>query len=244
MIPMEFDAHTHTLASGHAYGTILEMAQAAAEKGLKLLGITEHAKGIPGTCCDLYFKNLSVVPRTQAGIRLLLGAEINILDYEGGLSMEEALIRRMDLRIAGIHAECYTHGTRNQNTSAVVGAISNPLIDAISHPVDGNCPLDYEAVVKAARDHHVLLEVNNHALRGERLKDPAVHCLEMLRWCRKLELPVLVSSDAHHMCDVGNFDHALPLLEEAGFPEELVINRSTDAFLAFLAENRRRETAI
>ena len=28
----ELDMHTHTIASGHAYGTIREMAQGAAEK--------------------------------------------------------------------------------------------------------------------------------------------------------------------------------------------------------------------
>ena len=39
---MEFtlDLHTHTVASGHAYSTVQEMAKAAADKGLKLLGIT------------------------------------------------------------------------------------------------------------------------------------------------------------------------------------------------------------
>ena len=37
------DTHTHTIASGHAYNTILEMAKAASEKGIKLLGITDHA---------------------------------------------------------------------------------------------------------------------------------------------------------------------------------------------------------
>ena len=40
------DIHTHTIASGHAYGTIREMAQAAASKKLKILGLTEHAPGI------------------------------------------------------------------------------------------------------------------------------------------------------------------------------------------------------
>ena len=52
---MEFtlDLHTHTVASGHAYSTVQEMAKAAADKGLKLLGITEHAQGIPGTCDEL-----------------------------------------------------------------------------------------------------------------------------------------------------------------------------------------------
>lgn len=37
------DIHTHTLVSGHAYNTIMEMVQAASEKGLELLGITDHA---------------------------------------------------------------------------------------------------------------------------------------------------------------------------------------------------------
>lgn len=44
------DAHTHTIASGHAYSTIREMAKAASEKGLELLGITEHSMKMPGTC--------------------------------------------------------------------------------------------------------------------------------------------------------------------------------------------------
>ena len=43
------DIHTHTLVSGHAYGTIREMAKAASEQHLQLLGISEHAPGIPGT---------------------------------------------------------------------------------------------------------------------------------------------------------------------------------------------------
>ena len=47
------DVHTHTVASGHAFSTLQEMAVAASEKGLKLLGITEHAPGIPGTCSPI-----------------------------------------------------------------------------------------------------------------------------------------------------------------------------------------------
>uniref|UniRef100_UPI003FEF4C9F PHP domain-containing protein n=1 Tax=Parabacteroides distasonis TaxID=823 RepID=UPI003FEF4C9F len=42
------DVHTHTVASGHAFSTLQEMAVAASEKGLKLLGITEHAPGRRG----------------------------------------------------------------------------------------------------------------------------------------------------------------------------------------------------
>ena len=49
------DVHTHTIASGHAYNTMREMAKAAADKGLELLGITEHAMAMPGTCLCIFF---------------------------------------------------------------------------------------------------------------------------------------------------------------------------------------------
>ena len=86
------DLHTHTVASGHAYSTVQEMAKAAADKGLKLLGITEHAQGIPGTCDEIYFHNMRIIPRKMYGIDLMFGSEINIIDHDGTLSMEEEII--------------------------------------------------------------------------------------------------------------------------------------------------------
>lgn len=81
---VEIDTHTHTLASGHAYNTLNEMAQAAADKGLKGLAITEHAPEMPGTCHLFYFQNLRIVPRKKYGIELLLGTELNIMNAAGG----------------------------------------------------------------------------------------------------------------------------------------------------------------
>ena len=86
----EADTHTHTIASGHAYNTIMEMVQAAVNKGLKALAITDHTRGVPGhemfgAPDDIYFRNFTVIPREISGVRLLMGAEVNILN--GGLSI-------------------------------------------------------------------------------------------------------------------------------------------------------------
>lgn len=241
MHPLQLDVHTHTLASGHAYGTITEMARAAADKGLSLLGITEHASGIPGTCADLYFANLPVVPRQMFGIDLLLGAEINILDHAGTLSMAPKLIDTLDLRIAGIHEQCYTFGTIEENTHAVLQAIRNPAIDIISHPDDGNCPLDYDILVLEAKRHHTLLEINNNALRHpETRKNVVKNALTILETSKRHGAPVLLSSDAHYMTDIANIDHIAPLLARTDFPDELVINYSAERFSAWLKENRAR----
>ena len=51
------DIHTHSIMSGHAFGTVREMAMGAKENGIQLLGITDHAPGIPGTCDPFYFYN-------------------------------------------------------------------------------------------------------------------------------------------------------------------------------------------
>ncbi len=237
----ELDVHTHTIASGHAYGTITEMAKAASEKGLKILGITEHTTGIPGTCDEFYFGNMGVVPRNMFGIELMLGAEINILDYKGTLGLNERYFRHLDVRIAGIHNMCYEYGTMAENTQAIINTIKNPVIDIISHPDDGNCPLDYDEVVRAAKEYHVLLEINNNSLRSSSRKNTFENSVKILELCRKLNIPVLVSSDAHYMTDIANFGNVEKVLDSIGFPEELVINSSADKFRDFIRVNRESE---
>lgn len=239
MKPLKLDLHTHTVASGHAYGTVMEMAREASQKGIEILGITEHAKGIPGTCEDIYFSNLKVVPRNLYGIRLLLGSEINILDYEGHLSLNEQLMDELDIRIAGIHRQCYEFGTIRENTRAVVAAIRNPGIDIISHPDDGNCPLDYEEVVAAAKEYHTLLEINNNSLRAKNRKNVVENSLTILRLCRECGQPVLVSSDAHFPTDIGNIEEIEKVFSQIDFPEELVINYDPAGLLKWLEENRK-----
>ena len=164
------DVHTHTIASGHAFSSLQEMAKSAAEKRLRLLGITEHTPGIPGTCDLIYFRNLHVVPRKMYGVELLLGAETNIVDYKGTVDLPEDYFSFLDICIAGIHSFCYSSGTADQNTDAVIGAISNPHIDIISHPGDGTALLNFEPIVLASKEYGTLLEINNSSLNPVRNK--------------------------------------------------------------------------
>ena len=122
------DAHTHTVASGHAYSSLQEMAKAAADMGLEVLGITEHGPSVPGTCPTLYFKNMFVVPRQMYGIRLLMGCEINILDTKGSLDLTDEQIGWLDIAIAGVHAAWYQAGTKEENTEGMINVIRNPRI--------------------------------------------------------------------------------------------------------------------
>jgi putative hydrolase len=232
---IELDMHTHTLASGHAYSTIQEMARAGAEKGLKLLGITEHTSGIPGTCDPIYFRNLHVVPRQMYGIELMLGAEINILDAKGNMDADEALMKRLDIRIAGIHLLCYEHGTKEENTFGMIQAIRHPYIQIISHPGDGTAELDFEPIVQVSKECGTLLEINNSSLKPARGKqDARVNNLEILRLCKQYEVPVILGSDAHISFDIANYQYVYELLHETEFPEALIVNRSVEVFRNYL----------
>ncbi len=233
------DSHTHTLASGHAYNTIMEMASAAAEKGLELLAITEHAKSIPGTCDELYFRNLKVLPRSLCGIEVLFGAELNIVDYSGRVDMDEALLRKMDVCIASMHTPCIRPGTKEENTKACVGAIENPYVNIMGHADDGRYPVDFDTIAAAAAENHVLVELNNSSLHPECSRVNArENCLAILECCKKYRAPIILNSDAHWRGDVGNTENTLPLLEETAFPEELVVNRSVEIYKTYI--NRYR----
>lgn len=224
-----FDLHTHTIASGHAYCTIREMAKAAADKGLELLGITEHAPAMPGTCHNFYFHNMKVVPREMYGIHLLMGAELNILDTEGHVDLEEKELKHMDITIASLHIPCMKPGTREENTEAYLNVMKNPYVTIIGHPDDGRYQVDYRALVQGAKEYGKILELNNHSLEPSCFRrDARENDLEMLKLCMEYQVPVVMDSDAHFDAAIGEFQMARGLLQEISFPEELVLNHSVE----------------
>ena len=228
------DIHTHTLASGHAYGTIREMADAAQERGLQLLGFSEHAPGIPGTTDPFYYRNLSVIPRNLYGVEILHGCEINVLNG-GRLSLEQEYMKYLDYGIVGIHRQCYEDEGITGNTDNLIACMKQEKIFFVSHPDDDHTPLDYERLVRAAREYHVALEVNNSSLRK---KDKRLNCVEnykkMLTLCMEWQTPIIVSSDAHDPSAVGDFELVCDLLEEIKFEDKLILNTDPEAFKEFI----------
>lgn len=229
------DLHTHTVASGHAYCSLREMAKAASEKGLELLGITEHAPQMPGSCQKFYFQNLKVVPRELYGIRLLLGCEANILDPEGHVDLEDRVLKGLDVVIASLHIPCMKPGTCKENTDAYLSVMKNPYVNIIGHPDDGRYEVDYRALVEGAKEYGKILELNNHSLQpGCTRQNAHVNDTCMLNLCKEYRVPVIINSDAHFDTLIGEFDEAKTLLEELDFPEELVLNRSVDALKGYI----------
>lgn len=241
----EADTHTHTLASGHAYNTIMEMVQAAAAKGLKALAVTDHTRGIPGHAMDgapaeVYFKNTQVIPREICGIRLLMGAEVNILNG-GSIDLGERALKCLDIVIASIHRQCYDDEGIEKNTAAMLKVIENPYVDILGHPDGSDWPLDYEQLVARAAKTGVIFELNENSYRDPSLrKNCKENQMTYLALCKKYGVPVSIGSDAHFMDVVGQHEHNEVILKEADFPMELVMNTSAEKLINYLKARKAR----
>lgn len=229
------DIHTHTLASGHAYSTLSENIAAAKNLGLELVGISDHAPRMPGSCHDFYFLNASVIPRDAYGIGLVIGAELNILDYSGSTDLPAQILKNLDYAIASLHNPCIEPGSLAENTAAIIGAMKNPHVVVIGHPDNPNYPVDFEKIAAAAKENHVLLEANNSSYKATGYRvGSRENAAKMLAACKKFGAEIIMGSDAHIALDVGNHKFAREVLSQNNFPEELVVNSNPARFLEYV----------
>lgn len=234
------DIHTHAVASGHAYSTVDENLRWAAEQGLQLVALTDHAPAMKDTTCHAYFANLHVLPEMLHGVRLLKGIELNILDFDGTIDMDEAVLQRLDLAIASLHMPCIKPGTKKENTQAFLKVMENPYVDIIGHPGDPRYAVDYRELFRMAKETGTLLEINNASLiPGGFREGSRENIKKILLMSMEEGQPVVLGSDAHFYRNVGDFSYAEDLLKELQFPEELILNNTPEKFLAGLRHGRK-----
>lgn len=235
---IETDTHCHTVASDHAYSTVLEMATYANKAGLRAIAITDHGPALPDGVHEWHFGNLRCLPPYIEGVRVLHGAEANIIDYDGAIDISQDHQCELDWIIASCHEPSLAPGTVEQNTRAYLGAANNPFIDVIGHSGNENYRYDYESVIPVFGQKGKLVEINAHsfvARRGAR-----ENCRVIAELCLKYGVRIVVNSDAHSCFSVGELEPATDLLASIDFPEELIVNRSLESLADFILKKRNR----
>ncbi len=234
MIEILVDTHTHTNCSHHAYSTLQENIAAAKERGLEMICMTNHAPAIPDSAHIWHFRTMQRLPRVIDGVKLLTGAEANLIDKNGNLDLPLEDQKNMDLIIASIHVPCYKRGTVEEHTNTYLGAIKNPYVTIIGHSGSPSFAYDIDTVVVAAREYNKCIEINNNSYVARPRN--AENCRNIALACKKHGTKIVVSSDAHSCFEVGNFKYALEMLEEIEFPQELIINTTAKKFEQYLGE--------
>jgi len=237
-LKLEADTHCHTIASGHAYSTVVENAKVAREKGLKLIAITDHGPSLPGGPHLYHFGNLKVLPRVIENVYILRGVEANILDYEGRLDLPERYLKDLDIVLAGFHTYCYPGGSVEENTKALINAMQNPYVDIIVHPGNPEFLIDIDKFVEAAAEYDVAIEINNSSFTVSR-RGSEENCLQIAKKAKEVGAKIAVGSDAHICFDVGFFDKALMVIKESGIEEQNILNVSYLKLIDYLKEKGR-----
>ena len=209
------DIHTHSIASGHGTTcTISDMAKEASHKGLKLLGISDHGPGTLTSGTSSYFRSLPFCPKKRFGIDVLNG-----LDYA----------------IISMHQQNYRSGAAAENTLAYINAMKHPAVKILGHCDDPHFPVDYRTLAIAALQENVIFEINEASLSPNGYRgDTTSNATEILYFCQKYEIPIILSSDSHGKDHVGDFTYSAEFVHQAMFPESLILNNQIPKLKVFL----------
>ena len=203
---LRYDLHMHTTWSDGTL-SVLEMAQAARDGGLRAVAITDHSVSL-GVANGLSVERL----RQQAAevraanealgpdFRVLHGTEMEIR-ADGTLDYPDEVLAELDFVIASLHTGLSQ--PREQATARLLNAIHNPHVDMIAHPTGRLLPdragadLDMEAVFAAAAATGTILEVNAHPARLD-LRDTDV------RRALEMGVKIAINTDAHRVSEFDN----------------------------------------
>jgi DNA polymerase (family 10) len=223
------DLHCHTEWSDGA-DTFAEMAEAAMALGYDYLGVTDHSRSLTVAHgldtarleeqierIDAYNKKLRDGGKS---FRLLKGSEVDILS-SGELDHPDELLDRLDIVVAAVHSGFGME--RTKMTARVIAAIESGRVNIIAHPTGRligmreSFAIDMEAVLRAAKEHGVAMEVNSYP---ERLDLNDVH----LRLAKELGVKVAISTDAHAADQFSNMEYGIHTARRGWIEPENVLN--------------------
>ncbi len=227
---MLIDLHTHSLSSGHgSMDTITDMAKTAAARGIQILGISEHGPATFGSVKPSYFRSLKLAGRKRCGIDILYGVELNIVDPKGNVDLDDEILKGLDYAIVSIHPPTLKPNEHADLTDAYIRAMDRPKVKFLGHIDDARFPVNFWRLLEEAKERGIYPEINNGSLMPDAYRvGGQENCRKILDICKRLALPVLLSSDSHGKKNVGNIDYIQPLLDECNFPEELIINNQPE----------------
>ncbi len=215
------DLHTHTLASAHAYSTLTENIVQGEKNGLKMIAITDHAPHMEDSPHVWHHHNMNALPRVIYNTFVLRGIEADIIDNNGRLDIDEDLMKKLDWIVASYH---WGDGSKSEITNSYIKLLENPHISCIGHSDNPHFEYDLKEVCKACHTYQKAMELNVARVRDDWRTEQREFYKKMLAVCAEEKTFVVVNTDSHFWSTIGNFDPALKIISEVGFPEELLLN--------------------
>ena len=226
------DFHVHTTVSGDGRSPLEEMVRGARERGYHTLAITDHAEGTlsgasRAALLEQRAKIRALAAELGTSLRLLHGVELNI-GPEGELDYDPEFRQGFDFCLASVHS--HFELDRVAQTRRITRAMQDPSVRMIGHlsaRMIGHRPgidLDLDAVFDAAEQTGTALEINGALPRLDL-------SVEALRRARNRDVPLVLTSDAHHERELERIRFAALNAERALMTPERVVNTWDEARL-------------
>lgn len=233
------DLHLHTVDSDGRH-SLLEMAQAAYERGYRYLAVTDHSKSTAianGLTEERLRRQIAAIRQAnvelEGRITLLAGSEVDIL-RDGRLDFPDELLAELDWVVASVHT-LFTL-PEAQQTERICRAMENPHVCVIGHPTgrllgerDGYA-VNVSRLIEQAVKTGVALELN---ASPERLDLNS----EALVLAREAGVPICINTDAHRKEALAHIEFGLMTARRAQLEPRLVVNTwSLEQVRAFRAQ--------
>jgi DNA polymerase (family 10) len=236
------DLHMHTNETDGS-NTIREMAEAAADRGLKYIAITDHSKnlamtnGMDDRRALAHVKRIREVDAEMKGrIRVLAGIEVDIL-AEGELDLANETLAEMDIVVASVHSRF--DQPVEQMTDRILRAIENPYVRILGHPTGRKVlkrdpyALHIDTILRRTAELGVAVEHNANPARSD-LTD--LH----LRLAKQHGCKIVVNTDAHSIAELDQIRYGITQLRRAWLTAADVLNTqpTADALLSQMRPRR------
>src|SRR5260370_2027561 len=181
------------------------MAEAARALGQQDIAMTDDSKGVTvANGLDekrmaAHIKKIHAANEKDLGIRVLAGAEVDILK-DGSLDYADEILAQLEVVVCSIHS--YFNLDRAAMTERMLAAIENPYTQIIAHPTGRLLlrldPIDYdmEKVLEACAKHGVAMDCNSYPDLLN-LKDV------YLRRGKERVVKVVISTDSHNTSNLA-----------------------------------------
>jgi DNA polymerase (family 10) len=225
------DLHMHTTETDGS-NSIREMAEAAFDRGLKYIAITDHSKnlamtnGMDDRRALAHVKRIREVDAEMAGrIRVLAGVEVDILG-EGELDLADETLAEMDIVVASVHSRF--DQPVEQMTERILRAIENPNVRILGHPTGRKVlkrdayAVHMDTILKRAAELGVAVEHNANPARAD-LND--LH----LRMAKQHGCKIVANTDAHSTAELDMIRYGITQLRRAWLTAADVLNTRPSA---------------
>ena len=218
------DVHMHTVETD-GRNTIEEMAEAARTHGYRYMAITDHSKnlafanGLDDKRALEHVKRIRAA-NENAGIRIFAGIEVDIL-ADGTLDLSDSVLEEMDVVIASVHS--HMNQSPSEMTDRLLKAVENPNTSIIGHPTGRQLlrreayPFDVDAVLKAAAQRKVAMELNSFPERLDL-------CDRHLRLAKQYGVKIVINTDSHHTSHMDKIRFGILQARRAWLTKDDVLN--------------------